>query len=62
MLKKKREKWADLKKYHPNEISESYTSFVEETQTKVSRSYFFEIFSQHTKVQVIKTGGGLHKK
>lgn len=41
----------------PNEISDSYALFLRETQTKVSRSYFFEIFSQYTKVQVVKTGG-----
>lgn len=57
MLKKEIEQWADSKKNLPNEISDSYALFLRETQTKVSRSYFFEIFSQYTKVQVVKTGG-----
>lgn len=57
MLKKLVEDWADKKAFLPNEITEAFQEFKDETQIEISRTHFFRIFSQYTKIQVIKTGG-----
>ena len=57
MLKTTIANWIESKKFFPVEISDAFSLFLKETKIDVSRSYFFQIFSEYTKAQVIKTGG-----
>ena len=57
MLKQAIEKWAKSKPNLPNDITRCFKLFISETDIDISRSHFFNIFTNLTRVQVIKTGG-----
>lgn len=57
MLKNEIESWTNEKIYHPKDIKEAYIKFCKETGISVSQSHFYNIFSNLTRIQTIKTGG-----
>lgn len=57
MMKRAILNWIDEKKHLPTTYTEAYNSFIQETKLIVSKVYFFEIFSNATRIQKIKTGG-----
>lgn len=57
MFKRAIAKWMELKLHVPNDIIKANSDFITETGLQVSRSHFFNVFSNITLVQNIKTGG-----
>ena len=54
MFKRAIAKWMELKLHVPNDIIKTNSDFITETGLQVSRSHFFNVFSNITLVQNIK--------
>ena len=57
MLKNTIIKWINEKDHLPTNIQDAFITFCKETKVEVSRSHFFNMYSNHTRIQKIKTGG-----
>lgn len=57
MIKKAIENWVNERIHFPNAINESYSEFINETGLDVSLTHFNNIFTNITRIQIIKTGG-----
>lgn len=57
MLKRAIENWANEKIYYPEQFNDAYLMFCRDTNINVSKTHFYNIFSNITRIQKIKTGG-----
>ena len=57
MLRNQIESWVNAKIFYPNQLSDAYSLFINETNAKVSKTHVNNIFSNLTRIQKIKTGG-----
>ena len=57
MLERAIKNWIESKSYLPNNVSEAYSLFIDETKIVVSECHFYRVFPKYSKAQVIKTGG-----